>query len=165
MMIKVDSPITVLQNRVNVAAHLLLTNSKNEILLQRRFNTDFWDGSYGLPSGHTEPGEAAMAAMVRECLEETSVTLDPTSLSLVHVMYQLKKNGARDYISIFFRSHNWTGEPKIMEPNKCDELRWCDPAKLPPNVIPYIAAAIERIGCRVEYSEYMSDPEGLRRTD
>ena len=35
------------------------------------------------------------------------------------------------YIDYYFDLKEWDGTPKIMEPNKCDELIWADIDNLP----------------------------------
>ena len=34
-------------------------------------------------------------------------------------------------------------EPQNCEPDKCSELRWADPSRLPDDTIPYVRAGIE----------------------
>lgn len=54
----------------------ILTNSKNEILLQKRSDFNAW----GLPGGALEFGESAPKACVREFLEETGLKVRTKSL-------------------------------------------------------------------------------------
>jgi len=51
---------------------------------------------------------------------------------------------------IFF--HN--GEPFNAEPDKCDELRWCDVDALPVNIIPYVKQAIQNFRNGVVFDEF-----------
>jgi hypothetical protein len=48
----------------------------------------------------------------------------------------------------------WKGEPKIMEPNKCDDLQWFELDKIPNNTISYIKQAINCFRDSITYSEY-----------
>ena len=66
-----------------VAAALLVTNSRNQILLTRRA----WapqQGRWSLPAGFVDYGESPAEAAVRECKEETG--LDAEILGLVDVV-------------------------------------------------------------------------------
>jgi 8-oxo-dGTP diphosphatase len=58
------------------------------ILLQRRFNTGFMDGCYGLLSGHLDGNESVRCAAAREAEEEVGLALSPDDLAVVHVMHR-----------------------------------------------------------------------------
>jgi ADP-ribose pyrophosphatase YjhB (NUDIX family) len=57
-------------------------------------------------------------------------------------------------INLFFAAKKWNGQPEIMEPGKCDNLRWFELNNLPHNTIPYVKQAINSIKKREAYSEY-----------
>ena len=130
----------------------LVSIKDNKILLLRRFNTGFMDGFYSFPAGHVEENETLTQAMVREAKEEIGVDIKREDLRLVHVMHRKEPNEER--INFFFQAEKYQGEPKIMEPHKCDDLSWFDLDNLPENVIPYIKEAIKNILERKIYSEY-----------
>jgi hypothetical protein len=62
--------------------------------------------------------------------------------------------GNDERIDIFFTVDKWEGEPKNMEPKKCDDLGWFPLGDLPENTIPYIRQAIESIQKGITYSEH-----------
>ena len=130
----------------------LVSIKDNKILLLRRFNTGFMDGFYSFPAGHVEENETLTQAIVREAKEEIGVDIKREDLRLVHVMHRKEPNEER--INFFFQAEKYQGEPKIMEPHKCDDLSWFDLDNLPENVIPYIKEAIKNILERKIYSEY-----------
>ena len=66
-------------------------------------------------------------------------------------MYRKVPNEER--IDFFIKANNGEGEPKIMEPNKCDDLGWFKLDNLPKNIIPYVKQAIDNIKNRIFYSE------------
>ena len=132
------------------AVYLVLTR-KNEILLSRRFNTGFHDGEYSFPAGHLDGNETLVKAMIREAKEETGIELKPEDLKLVHVMHRKEPNEER--VDFFFVVERWSGEPKIMEPHKCDDLRWFNVNNLPDKIILYIKQVIDCILEKRFYSE------------
>lgn len=104
------------------AVYVLLIED-SQVLLMRRFQTGYSDGKYSLPAGHLDGGESLIQAAVREVAEEVGVVIDPCDLELVHVMSRPKANDA-ERVDFFFKAEKWVGIPQIIEPNKCDDLRW-----------------------------------------
>jgi len=123
----------------------------NKILLSRRYNTGYFDGYYSLPAGHLDGNETLKQGMVREAKEEIDVVLEPADLELVHTMNRKIPNDER--VDFFFVAKKWQGEPKIMEPHKCDNLSWFELECLPKNLIPYIKQAIDSFLNNIIYSE------------
>ncbi len=123
-----------------------------QIILARRYNTGYCDGEYSFPAGHLEGNETSTAALLREVKEEIGVELDPENIEFVHLMH--RKGPDDERYDVFFACEKWEGEPKIMEPNKCDELAWFDLDKLPQNTIPYIAQATNSYRAKIFYSEH-----------
>lgn len=128
----------------------LLLKKENTLLLSLRKNTGYFDGYYGLVSGHVEDGEAASTAMIREAKEEANLILRSESLKAVHLMHR-KTN--RFNIDIFFECADWEGNLINLEPDKCAELKFFSLANLPKNLIPYIDQAIRGVLQNTIYSE------------
>lgn len=120
-----------------VAVHLLLIRD-DSILLLRRFKTGYEDGTYSVIAGHLDGGETVLAAMTREAREEAGIDLVNTMVA--GAMHRRASDGER--IDFFVACHEWVGEVRNREPEKCDELRWVPIEMLPPNTIPYVASAI-----------------------
>ena len=136
---------------LRVACYLLLIK-EDKILLLRRFNTGWEDGKYSLISGHLEGDETVKQAMIREAKEEAGINLNPENLHVVHTMHR-KSNNNLEYIDFFLIADKWKGEPKIMEADKCDDIRWFYLKNLPGNTLPYIKQAIENYFNKVSFSE------------
>ncbi len=132
------------------AVHLVLVNN-GKILLLRRFNTGYNDGNYSVPAGHIDGEEKATSAMIREAKEEAGIDIIEKQIRMVHVM--LRKSDAQR-IDFFFEATKWHGEPKNMEPNKCDDFRWFPINQMPENVIPYVRAGIQNYGKKISFSEF-----------
>jgi ADP-ribose pyrophosphatase YjhB (NUDIX family) len=132
------------------AAVLLFLVKDDSILLMRRFNTGWADGSYTVPSGHIDGNESVTVAMAREAKEEVNITVQPNDLEFTHVLHRINHEAGREYIDFFFVAHKWEGAPKINEPNKCDEVKWFSIDNLPENTVPFVRDVITfyKSGCR-----------------
>ncbi|HLN63583.1 MAG TPA: NUDIX domain-containing protein [Symbiobacteriaceae bacterium] len=121
------------------AVHLFLVRG-DEVLLLRRFNTGYEDGNYSVPAGHLDGGEEVKSAAIREAAEEIGVTIDPADLAVAGVMHRLSDSERVDF---FVATARWSGMVANMEPDKCDELRWCHLDALPANTVPYVRRALQ----------------------
>jgi 8-oxo-dGTP diphosphatase len=145
------------EERPKVIPTVYLVLEKNgRILLSRRYNTGFQDGKYSLPAGHLMGDEETLTqAAIREAKEETGVKIDPADLELIHVIHRKQQEPTNERrINLFFKSNKWQGEPRIMEPNKCDDLQWFELDRLPISILPYVRQAIESFRNKISYSEY-----------
>ena len=108
-----------------------------EVLLQLRQNTGYMDAHWAAAAaGHVERGETAFDAARREALEEIGVT--DLALEFVTSMHRTRHDQPIDErIDFFFTARSWRGAPRIVEPAKCAELRWCSLAGLPEPVVPH----------------------------
>jgi len=119
------------------AVHLFLVRDQ-EILLLRRLNTGYEDGSYSVPAGHLEGGESVIAGAIREAKEECGIEIPSDDIEVVGVMH---RRSDTERIDFFLRPNTWHGEIRNMEPHKCDELSWYAWKALPANMIPYVKKA------------------------
>ena len=122
-----------------IAVYLLLVRG-DSILMLRRYNTGFQDGSYSMIAGHVEAGEDLKTAMAREAREEAGIELSPEAVEVVGVIHSISD---REYVNFFLKASEWTGEVTNMEPDKCDDLRWFGIDDLPDNTVPYARQAVE----------------------
>ena len=132
------------------SAYLFLIED-NKILLQRRFQTGFEDGKYGVPAGHLDGNESAREGCAREIKEEIGIDVDPGDLEVVHVMHRKMED---ERIDFFMTTSKYSGEITNCEPEKCDDLSWFDLDDLPKNIVDYVKVAIEHYRNQVAYSEY-----------
>lgn len=121
------------------------------ILLQRRFQTGFEDGNYGVPAGHLDGNETAREGCAREIKEEIGIAINPPDLEVVHVMQ--RKSTKDERIDFFMVAKTYTGEIKNCEPHKCDDLSWFPLSDLPENMVGYVRTALGHYQNGVRYSE------------
>lgn len=114
-----------------------------EVLLQLRRATGFMDGHWAAAAaGHVERGETAEDAARREALEEVDVA--DLDLAFATAMQRTARDLPIDErIDFFFTARAWTGEPRIVEPAKCADLRWFRLDALPDPVVPHERVVLE----------------------
>jgi len=121
-----------------VAVHILIRQG-DRVLLLRRFNTGYEDGTYSLVAGHLDGDEEIVQAAIRETHEEAGITVAPSAMTVAAVMHR-RSNDER--IDFFLETWDWMGTIENREPDKCDDLAWFPIDNLPPNTVPYIRHAI-----------------------
>ena len=128
----------------------------SEVLLQLRQNTGYMDDHWAAAAaGHVERGETALDAAHREAAEEIAVTA--LDLEFVTAMQRTQHADPIDErIDFFFTARRWSGEPRIVEPAKCAELRWCPLDALPEPVVPHELQVLRglRSGTTTAYSTF-----------
>jgi 8-oxo-dGTP pyrophosphatase MutT (NUDIX family) len=114
-----------------------------EVLLQLRSGTGFMDDHWACAAaGHVEKGESVHEAARREALEEVGVT--DVALTPLTAMQRSNNTGLPidERVDYFFASTTWSGEPRIVEPEKCADLRWFPLEALPHPVVPHELAVL-----------------------
>ncbi len=93
-----------------------------KILCGKRKGDGHSDGMYGVPGGHIEFGERIVEAATREIAEETGITVSNVSFAgIVNVREFLP---AAHYIMIMLRADWVSGEPMVLEADRCDGWGW-----------------------------------------
>ncbi len=121
-----------------IVAHTFLIRS-GYVLMVRRSDTGFKDGSYGPVGGHLEGGETIQQTAIRECQEEIGITINPTDLEIIGLTHYNSPTG--EGIDFFLVAYKWTGEP--FPKSECDDIQWCPVDDLPKNTMPFVQRAIE----------------------
>lgn len=137
--------------KLKIAVYIIFIKD-DKVLLGRRVNTGWKDGYYGLPSGHLEENEGLVDALIRETKEETGVVLDSRDVDFVHVMHRWS-----NYADFFFTAKQWSGDPQVMEKDKCDDMQWFPIGNLPKNTIPSVRFAIQNYQDGVKFSEFENE--------
>jgi 8-oxo-dGTP diphosphatase len=121
-----------------------------------RKNTGWMDGYYGLPAGKVEYGEPYAIGAIREAKEEAGVDIELENIDFVHIAHRHGENEEEimDWVDVYFRADNWTGEPYNAEEDKSEHLDWLDLNNLPENIVPPQREALLSITKGEFYSEY-----------
>ncbi|KJK57533.1 NUDIX hydrolase [Saccharothrix sp. ST-888] len=110
------------------AVTAVVLDEQGRLLLNRRSD----NGRWALIGGILDPGEEPADAMVRECREETGVTVLPEALTSVTVSeLQQYPNGDRaQYLDLTFRCRPLSGEARVND-DESFEVGWFELAALP----------------------------------
>ena len=127
-----------------------------EVLLQLRQHTGYMDGHWAAAAaGHVERGETAYDAARREAAEEIDVR--EVDLRFATSMQRTRHADPIDErIDFFFSARSWSGEPRIVEPEKAAELGWFRLDALPDPVVPHELTVLDalRTGTTTAYSTF-----------
>ena len=97
----------------------------------------------GLPWWKLQKYETFEKALVREVKEETNLDVDPEDCCVVNIANTFDLESKTHFIQIWMLVKKTKGELKIMEPSKCEELRYFPLDSLPNNLFPPTATNIK----------------------
>ena len=106
----------------------VLVVKDGKVLFGKRKNAHS-DGHYSSPGGNLEYGESWEECAKREVLEETGMEIK--NVRFVTVMNNIFEAEKKHYVSIIMRADYISGEPQVLEPNKCEGWDWYDWDNLP----------------------------------
>lgn len=122
-----------MEKSVRVGVGVYIFNQNNQVLLGLRKGAH-GSGMWCPPGGHMEFGESNEQAVLREAKEETNLDLLPESVVLQGVTNDFYAESGRHYITLHFFCRRFSGEPQLMEPDKCARWQWFDVDRLPENL-------------------------------
>lgn len=123
-----------MENITKVGVGLYIFNPKRQLLLGLR-KSRHGNGTWCPPGGHMEFGETNEQAAIREAKEETGLEINPQDVSLAGVTNDFYHESNKHYITLHLASHNYSGTPAVMEPDKCAGWQWFDLDSLPENMM------------------------------
>lgn len=139
--------------------HLILLDEGGRVLLLRRCNTDYENGSYTLVAGKVEADEEVTAAAIREAREEVGVEIRTEDVEVVGAMHRKADDGFVS-VAFFLAARAWSGEIVNAEPWYHDAVEWRSFDDLPPNTIPYVRQALDNFPRGACYDSYGWDRSG-----
>jgi 8-oxo-dGTP diphosphatase len=116
------------EKRPKVGTGIFVMNDKTEVLFLKRKGSHGSD-TWCLPGGHLEFGESFLENAIRETKEETD--LDVRGVEVAGTTNDFFEKEQKHYVTVFMIATNWSGEPKIMEPDRCAEMAWFGLRALP----------------------------------
>ena len=112
-----------------VGIGVIIINDEGLILVGKRRGSHA--PYYSIPGGALELGESFEHAAVREVAEETGLRIfEPRVVGVVNDLETFRTDGVH-FVSAVVVVRKFEGEPRLMEPDKCEGWFWCDPQNLP----------------------------------
>ncbi len=114
----------------DVAVACIIRNDELLIGL-RNYTADVWKdiSIWTIPGGRCSPQETLEKTIQREVMEEVGIG----NLQILSYLGKVPGTKDNDVVHIFVCSTK--EEPKLMEPEKFSEWKWCDINKIPKNFI------------------------------
>lgn len=136
--------------RPKVGVGIILQNEHGQILVGKRKGSH--SPFYSIPGGHLEMGERFEEAAIKEIKEETGMDLiDPQVFCISNNLETYEREGLH-FVSVNVFSKKFIGEPKVMEPDKCEGWQWVDPRELPQ---PHFDASTQAVECFLSQQFYI----------
>ncbi|MFA7653946.1 MAG: NUDIX domain-containing protein [Candidatus Magasanikbacteria bacterium] len=116
-----------MSDRPKVGVAVFIVKDKKILMLKRigAHGADTWS----VPGGHLEYGEEPEDAAAREAMEEVGIKITNIRRSVYTNDIFEKEN--KHYITLFFIAEIESGEPKILEPDRTEEIGWFEWGNLP----------------------------------
>ncbi len=105
----------------------------NKVLVGKR-KASHGAGEYAFPGGHLEFGETIFETAKREVKEETDLDVNEFEFFSVAVELRYIISDSKLYLNLGVKAVYNGGEPKAMEPDKCEEWKWFDLNNLPDKI-------------------------------
>ncbi len=114
------------EQRIQVGMGVMIFKGEKVLLGKRKGS--FSPGEYGFPGGYMEFMESFNDCVVRETREEAGIEIENVRFLFLG---NLKDFPPKHFIQISMIADWKIGEPKIMEPDKCDGWGWYSLSDLP----------------------------------
>ena len=115
---------------IGVGVGAIIVDNRGWLFLARRgIKAKNERGLWEFPGGSVELGETLAEALRREIREEFGIEI--TVGELLDVVDHILKEEGQHWVSPTFLCTITSGEPSIMEPEKCAEIGWFRPDAVP----------------------------------
>jgi 8-oxo-dGTP diphosphatase len=115
-------------NHVRVGLAVYIINKEGKVLLGKRKGSHA-AGDWATPGGHLEVGENWEQCAQREIKEETGIEIK--NIRLGTVTNDIFEKSGKHYITLNMLAEYVSGEPRVLEPEKCEKWEWFDWDDLP----------------------------------
>lgn len=118
------------QENVTCGVGVIVCDAEGRFLLMRRLS-HHGKGQFSIPGGTLEPGESALQCAQRELVEETGIIAQ--TLQFIGVTNNLKTHSTEGIhsISLIYYCNDYSGNARIIERDKHEDLSWYHPEHLP----------------------------------
>lgn len=117
----------------------IMVIKEGKVLLGKRKGAH-GESEYGWPGGHMEYMESFEETARREVMEETGIEIE--NIKFLR-LYNLKEYAPKHYVDVGLMADWKSGEPKVMEPEKCSGWEWYDMDEMPSPLFAPIPSFIE----------------------
>lgn len=132
---------------IKIGAGCVIIQNGKTLLAKRKGS--FAAGHWGSLGGHVEFGETPIEAVKREGMEELGVELGNFQFA---ACADIQKFG-KQYIDISFTAEIISGEPRICEVDKIEEIGWFDLDKLPEPLFDPVRTVFDALAAGQRYFE------------
>lgn len=115
---------------ISLAVFRVEPNTYNKQVLMGKRKGSHGAGEWSFPGGHLDYMEGFIETALRELVEEVGEQFkvsDPEFVSLINMTEYAPKH----YVDIGIIAWHISGEPVVMEPDKCEGWEWFDVKNLP----------------------------------
>ncbi len=117
-----------MENQTRVGIGIMITKDRRVLLGKRKGSHGA--GEYAFPGGHLEYMESFKTCVLRELAEECGEMLQIKNIQFIHVA-NIMEYAPKHYTHIGLSALWESGEPQVMEPQKCEGWDWYDLYHLP----------------------------------
>lgn len=108
---------------IGVGVGAAIFNDEGRMFITKRGQkTQNERGKWDLPGGAVEVGETLADALKREIKEENDIDIEV--IELLHIHDHILPDDNQHWIAPTFICRIVSGEPRILEPEKCEEIAW-----------------------------------------
>ena len=108
---------------VGVGVGVMIFNSEGKVLLDKRGeNVRNEKGTWEFPGGGVRFGETCEETLKRDVKEELDIEIEV--IELLEVVDHILEEENQHWVAPSYIAKHVSGEPKIMEPGKCEGVKW-----------------------------------------
>lgn len=110
---------------IGVGVGAFILNNKGQLFLMKRgLKSKNEIGKWTIPGGALEFGETFKNALIREIKEELGIDIEV--LDLLSLTDHIIQDAKQHWVTPQYLCKIMSGEPKILEPEKCEAIGWFD---------------------------------------
>jgi ADP-ribose pyrophosphatase YjhB (NUDIX family) len=109
--------------RPGVGIGVIIQNQSKQILIGKRKGN--LAPYYSIPGGHLELGETFEEAAIKEVSEETGLIIRKPKVIAITNNLRTYRQENKHFVSVILFTNEYEGQCSVMEPEKCEEWKWC----------------------------------------